>query len=128
MKEMCPYEECSRELSTPYSLKRHIETCHYNVRKFACSQCDRKFSSQRNLWSHLSKHQMTPSRFPTSKLLIPPLPLPSFPPEPSPDTDFLVGHVHFPAIITVTRPASKLPLAWLLMGALNRSRVCARGK
>lgn len=124
MKEMCPYEECRRVLSTPYSLKRHIDTCHNNVRKFICSHCDKKFSSQRNLWTHLAKHRVTqlsavPRKPDAPELLNPATPVIE---TDHPGTDFLEGEVQFPEICEERRVEGKLPLAWRLMAGLGRGK------
>lgn len=127
MKEMCPYEECRKVLSTPYSLKRHIDTCHNNVRKFMCSHCDKKFSSQRNLWTHLAKHRVTQLSSLTQKLQCPAA---SCPEEKgieaeAPGTDFLQGLVQFQEVCEERRQTVKLPLAWLLMAGLSKGRGAA---
>ena len=127
MKEMCPYEECGKVLSTPYSLKRHIDTCHNNVRKFICSHCDKKFSSQRNLWTHLAKHRITqlsalyPKRqFPTSSC-----PDKAGIEAEGPGSDFLQGLVQFQRVCEERRQEGKLPLAWLLMAGLKKGKDAA---
>jgi hypothetical protein len=124
MKDICPYEECRKELSTPYSLKRHIDTCHNNVRKFMCGHCDKKFSSQRNLWTHLSKHRVTQLSTLTQK---PQLPVPPCSEAleieiEGQGTDYLVGQVEFPGISAERRLEAKLPLAWLLIAGLSRGK------
>jgi len=129
MKEMCPYEECLRVLSTPYSLKRHIDTCHNNVRKFICSHCDKKFSSQRNLWTHLAKHRVTQLSTASHKPEAPELLNPAFPTTEAEDlaTDFLEGMVEFPEICGERRVEGKLPLAWRLVAGLAKGRSAQGG-
>ena len=123
MKEMCPYEECSRVLSTPYSLKRHIDTCHNNVRKFICSHCDKKFSSQRNLWTHLSKHRNSAVKTEAPSLLNPASPTTEVEDQ---GTDFLHGLLQFPEIYEGRRGEVKLPLAWKLVAGLGKGRSTVR--
>lgn len=122
---MCPYEECRRVLSTPYSLKRHIDTCHNNVRKFICSHCDKKFSSQRNLWTHLAKHRISavPIKLEAPSLLNPATPMTEMEDHGS---DFLDGLLRFPEIYEERRVEVKLPLAWRLVSGLGKGRGVAR--
>lgn len=124
MKDICPYEECGKVLSTPYSLKRHVDTCHNNVRKFICGHCDKKFSSQRNLWTHLSKHRVTQSSIFTQK---PHLPVPPGSAAIAVETelqgtDYLQGLVKLQGISVERRQEVKLPLAWLLIAGLSRGK------
>ena len=132
MKEICPYDECKKVLSTPYSLKRHIDTCHNNVRKFICSSCDKKFSSQRNLWTHLAKHRvsdLTSSRklSPSGLLLWSKVQAEASPlPFEEPTKDFLEGCAVLPAIEEGSHESAKLPLAWLLLSSVTRGRGASR--
>lgn len=123
MKEICPYDECKRVLSTPYSLKRHIDTCHNNVRKFICSHCDKKFSSQRNLWTHLAKHRVTQISTLARKLGTDTSQTSSVTMAvDTQETNFLEEAVRFPEVTETRRYEGKLPLAWLLLSKTSRSR------
>ena len=124
MKDICPYDECGKVLSTPYSLKRHVDTCHNNVRKFICGHCDKKFSSQRNLWTHLSKHRVTQPSILTQKpqlLVLPGSEALAIETEQQ-GTDYLAEQVKFPGISVERRQEMKLPLAWLLIAGLSRGK------
>ena len=115
MKEKCPYEECGRTLSTSYSLKRHIDTCHFNLRKFPCSYCTKKFSSQRNLWAHLSKHSLLlRQQTYESEVESAPPALLAVPVGRGGGGDFLEGVVVLPPITPTYMKGYKLPLAWQL--------------
>jgi len=52
----CPYEDCSRILSTRYNLKKHIESHHLHIRPFKCAQCQRSFAYKHSLKHHYLQH------------------------------------------------------------------------
>ena len=52
----CPYESCRREFSTKYNLARHIQSCHFQVRRFECSICKLKLATKQSLTEHQYTH------------------------------------------------------------------------
>ena len=52
----CDYEGCQRSYCSSFNLKRHIESCHFGLRKFKCQVCNRFLSSKQNLIDHQNIH------------------------------------------------------------------------
>ncbi|XP_069675329.1 uncharacterized protein [Periplaneta americana] len=52
----CPHPGCLTELSNPQNLKRHIYRKHQRVYPFQCEFCDKGFTRQSQLQSHLYQH------------------------------------------------------------------------
>lgn len=59
IKYPCP--QCPNVLSTPTSLRRHIDCCHLKLRSFTCDTCNATFTEQKSLKNHIQKaHLGTP--------------------------------------------------------------------
>lgn len=56
MKTRCPYDSCSKTLSSKFNLQRHIDTCHLHIKRFECAVCFKLFASKQNLHEHQYIH------------------------------------------------------------------------
>ena len=56
MKTKCPYDDCSKSLSSRFNLQRHIDTCHLHIKRFECEVCFKRFASKQNLHEHQFIH------------------------------------------------------------------------
>ena len=50
----CP--QCGKSLCSQYSVKRHVQACHLQLRKFMCDICYKPLSSKQNLRMHKHRH------------------------------------------------------------------------
>lgn len=48
-------DRCPAVLSTPNSLRRHIDSCHLKLKPFACDKCSATYLDQKALKSHIQK-------------------------------------------------------------------------
>ena len=55
----CSIDNCNKNYSNPFNLKRHIESFHHGIKKFFCEICNKGLSSKQNLREHLNIHQGT---------------------------------------------------------------------
>lgn len=53
----CKASGCTKQLSSKYNLKRHIECCHQGLRRFQCDVCFKLFSSKQNVKEHMFLHE-----------------------------------------------------------------------
>lgn len=49
---------CDEERSTLMSVMRHIDTVHFDIRKYPCTVCNHRFTCSRDLKNHLYVHAM----------------------------------------------------------------------
>lgn len=52
----CPFNECNRVYTNRFNLKRHVEACHGETKRFQCKHCSKVLSSKQNLKEHLFTH------------------------------------------------------------------------
>ena len=48
----CIYDDCDKEFTTKFNLKRHVEIVHLNFKRYECSKCGSLFTSKKNLKEH----------------------------------------------------------------------------
>merc|ERR1711971_825864 len=48
----CPHATCDKFFSKPSKAKRHHEQVHEGLRPFACTDCDMKYKTKKNLQRH----------------------------------------------------------------------------
>ena len=59
--KVCSYAGCSKELSTSYKLKLHVERHHLNIKRFSCRECLKAFKSSDSLKRHQFQHRSAPA-------------------------------------------------------------------
>lgn len=52
----CMFPDCTKNYTTKYNLRRHVECGHLKVRPFVCLRCNKRFSSRQNLREHSQTH------------------------------------------------------------------------
>lgn len=55
--KVCSYAGCSKQLSTSYKLKLHIERHHLNIKRYSCRECLKAFKSSDSLKRHQFQHR-----------------------------------------------------------------------
>jgi uncharacterized Zn-finger protein len=54
----CPFEDCYKSYSIMFNLKVHIKTFHYELKEFACNECNQSFKHKCSLERHILRiHQ-----------------------------------------------------------------------
>jgi len=57
----CSVPGCKRKYSTPYTLKRHTQAFHLQIKRFACPVCGRLFAYKHTMIDHKMRHQTSRS-------------------------------------------------------------------
>ena len=53
----CSVPGCKRKYSTPYTLKRHTQAFHLQIKRFSCPMCGRLFAYKHTMIDHKVRHQ-----------------------------------------------------------------------
>lgn len=58
----CSEPGCGLRYCSAYTLKRHVETIHFQLYRFECSVCARYFSYKHALKQHFQRHKLRKDR------------------------------------------------------------------
>ena len=53
----CSVPGCKLKYSTPYTLKRHVQAFHLQIKRFSCPICGRLFAYKHTMLDHKVRHR-----------------------------------------------------------------------
>ena len=57
-KQRCRYPNCKKTYASSFTLRRHLQTFHYRIGRFQCSQCPKSYAYPHTLRNHTQKHEI----------------------------------------------------------------------